>query len=55
MRESGFYWVNLQGEWLIMMWEQSHKSGYWTCVGTENVFEDSEFREIDERQIKRDE
>ena len=55
MRQSGYYWVDYQGEWMIMYWELqgSIKIGYWTCVGNENVFIDSEFREIDERRIER--
>lgn len=50
-RASGFYWVNYCGDWLIA--EYLADSSYWWVVGSEEVFDDSDFDQIDERRIVR--
>lgn len=50
-RQSGFYWVNFTGiEWEIGRYGAS---GFWTLG--DDVFNDSDFAEIDERRIERSE
>lgn len=53
MREDGFYWIRLLISWEIAYYSKSNNN--WTIVGRMNRFNNSDFEEIDERQIKRDE
>ena len=47
MRETGYYWVKLDG-----IFEIGYYSGLlWTLIETENYFEDDYFEEIDENRI----
>lgn len=48
-RENGFYYVNLQGEWIIAQWNGK----LFLLPGIETAFHDLDFREIDERKINR--
>ena len=53
-RESGFYWVKVKGnppEWWVG--EYFDTTGVWCLCGLEGEFDDDNFLEIDERQIKR--
>ena len=53
-RESGFYWVKVAGrppEWWVG--EYFDTTGDWCLCGLGEEFNDSDFLEIDERQIKR--
>ena len=53
-RQSGFYWVKVAGrppEWWVG--EYSDTTGDWCLCGLGEEFNDSDFLEIDERQIKR--
>ena len=44
-RESGFYWVEYEGEWQPAHFE----AGVWLIVGDSEYLEASEFSEIGER------
>lgn len=54
-RESGFYWCNYMGHWVICQY--CVIDDWWDIPGMNNntVFEDSNFKEIDERRIVREE
>lgn len=57
-RESGYYWVNYQGEWGVALWykESKDSNGCWLTAGNEATIDfDSLFEEIDERRIVREE
>ena len=47
MREAGYYWCRVKDDWCIYYWNSEWKS--W-----EEAWEDSDFDEIDEKQIKRE-
>ena len=50
MRETGYYWGRVKGDWDIYYW-----SGYnWYCFGPDNGWSEEYFDEIDEKQIKRE-
>jgi hypothetical protein len=51
MREPGYYWVKLKGEWTIARWASSGGISLWILSGYD--FEDSYFEEIDENKIVR--
>ena len=54
MRPSGYYWVKrVHFGWIIGQW--SHLQKVWTIFISDKIFDDLDFEEIDERQIKRDE
>jgi hypothetical protein len=50
MREKGYYWVKLNAEWIVALFEQL---GYWYIPGSESIFLDYNFDEIDEIRILR--
>jgi hypothetical protein len=51
-REPGYYWVlNRDEEWIIAEWRIGYYFHEWYSLG--KFFEDSEWLEIDENQIKR--
>ena len=50
MREPGYYWCKLGGEWIIAKWYGK----YWGTINDIAEWEDTLFEEIDENQIKRD-
>lgn len=52
-RESGYYWVNCKGEWIVAQWDKS--MNWWVITGNERLFYDKDFDEIDERRIVREE
>lgn len=52
-RESGYYWVKIKGEWIVAQWDKS--MDWWVITGNEHLFYDSDFEEIDERRIVREE
>ena len=49
MRKSGFYWVKFFGGWESAFFEETES--VWTIVGTESVFDDSDFDKINENRI----
>ena len=52
MRECGFYWVRFHQE---DKGEVAYWNGmYWFITESENPYEDEDFSEIDEKQIKRE-
>ena len=52
MREEGWYWVKLRGEWEIKEW--SSFIGRWVTRGLTADLYDSQWEEIDERKIIRE-
>ena len=53
-RESGFYWVRVGGnppEWWIAQYFSI--DGTWEACGLSGKFDDLDFLEVDEQQIKR--
>lgn len=48
-RKDGYYWVKYSGSFIIA----EYFNGYWFTFGDEDVINDSDFEEIDERQICR--
>lgn len=53
-RESGFYWCNLfRNKWVVCQWDRNIM--IWRVPGRDRSFEDSDFEEIDERRITREE
>ncbi len=59
-RESGFYFVKYDGEWIVVEWFQKDNkklSGYacWFMPGDHKEYYDSDLDEIDERPIVREE
>lgn len=52
-REGGFYWVKYVDEWMIAEWYAPW--GHWQTSQSSKVFHDSDFIEIDERPIVREE
>jgi hypothetical protein len=54
MRQSGYYWVKIRGSWLIAQYLGTGTGIKWMLFGSNNYAKDSDFEEIDERQIKRD-
>ena len=52
MRETGYYWITVKSGDRIGYYNS--KFNKWTICGYEEVFSDSEFDEIDEKQIKRE-
>ncbi len=50
-RKIGFYWVKYQGVWQIAYWEIWN----WEITGSDDILDDSDFDEIDERIIERQE
>jgi hypothetical protein len=52
-RQSGFYWVEIYGEWTIGYWIKEHSS--WDLPGYIPEYEDKDFLEIDYRPIVRGE
>jgi len=53
-REEGYYWVRKYGRWMPAEWVLTNKRCYWNIMGLEYFFDDSEFEEIDENRIIRD-
>lgn len=51
MRQSGYYWVKLWGDWVIAKYDFI---GNWYAPECLSIFSDKDFEEIDEKQIKRD-
>lgn len=47
-RKDGFYWAKYSGEWIVCCYNKYD----WSIPGNECDFTDSDFEEIDERQIK---
>lgn len=46
-RKSGYYWVNLKGEWVI----DKYFDSWWYLVGYGRNLRDTNFEEIDETPI----
>lgn len=46
MREAGYYWGRIKDDWCIYYWHSEYNT--W-----EEAWNNSDFDEIDERQIKR--
>lgn len=59
MRESGYYFVLYHGNWEPALWDSKEKVmgelGAWFITGRESSLDDSDFDEIDERKIVREE
>lgn len=55
MREDGFYWVKLWDNWIVGEYIYNEDGGEWCVTKRLSNLYDSDFDEIDERQIKRDE
>jgi hypothetical protein len=57
MREEGYYWVKWEGEYHIAQYiiDEDKGGGHWGLTFCDEWISESEFTEIDERQIKRDE
>lgn len=52
MREDGHYWIKFKYHpWQIGYFYENK----WSIAGDQAIWRDSDFEEIDERQIKRDE
>jgi hypothetical protein len=57
MREEGYYWVKMGGDWQIARWSSPYTDGTepeWSVIAWLIPFNDSDFEEIDERRITRD-
>ena len=57
-RETGFYWVKFEGEWVVGHFNHFDKEEemYWWTIPEEWIagdLEDRNFEEIDENKIKR--
>jgi hypothetical protein len=52
MREPGYYWVKNDGKWIIALWVNDGHYTEWE-IG-DRIEQDSDFEEIDERRITRD-
>jgi hypothetical protein len=54
-RVTGFYWVKNKWGWFIAFYNNQYCEGesYWERIGIENTYLDSDFEEIDENQIIR--
>lgn len=52
MRKNGYYWVKSRGAWWMAMYLGVNK--VWLLFGNNNYAKDSDFEEIDERKIERD-
>lgn len=50
MRMSGFYWLKTDHSWIVGEWSQNHVC--WYLCGNDGMFDDSDFLEINENQIK---
>lgn len=51
-RESGYYWVQLRSDrWTIAEYLQKHNT--WRLTGDEDVWENTDFKCIDETKIER--
>lgn len=50
MRETGYYWCLLEDDWNIFYYNKTYKM----FMGMGVDFEESDFQEIDEKQIKRE-
>ena len=51
-RKEGYYWVNIFEDYFeVMKW--NYKQKLWERIGIEDTYDDSDFKEIDERQICR--
>lgn len=52
MRQEGYYWVKRHGQWIIAVWlKDGYYGSYWYLTGTETMFKDSDFEEINENRI----
>lgn len=52
MRESGYYWLNEGDDWVVFFF-YSHRN-VWQAIGGIYTYVDSDFQEIDEKQITRE-
>jgi len=52
MREEGYYWVKLDGDFIIGYY--SKRFNDWEIVGNKRFMGETRFSEIDEKQIKRE-
>ncbi len=51
-RKQGYYWVNIWNDYFeVMKWVSKEK--HWERIGIEDIYDDSDFKWIDERQICR--
>jgi len=50
-RENGYYWVKFQRNWIIAKWDKYYRN--WSIMDNDTSFEDFEFDEIDEMQIRK--
>ena len=48
-RKSGFYWVKLDGEWIVAEWDS--KFNWWDITGWDDSLRDSDFDKINENRI----
>ena len=48
-RKNGFYWVKLQGEWIVSEW---YDESCWLLPGNESTFDDNYFDEINEKKLE---
>jgi len=62
MREPGFYWVKkkypedrISPNWWVIAEYDRYDTGMWNLIADEDAFNDSDFKEIDERRIVREE
>jgi hypothetical protein len=55
MRKEGFYWVRLKGgaPWRIGHFSSVDDFGSWTLNGSEWIFRDEDFEEIDENKLEK--
>ena len=55
MRETGYYWIRwMSGDWDILFYKKDITNNFWFSIGSENPIKESDFIEIDEKQIKRE-
>lgn len=47
MRENGYYWVLLDGKWIIAEWENE----FWKLTGQYMRFSDNHFEQIFENKL----
>ena len=52
MRETGWYWIRISENWEVGYY--SSKLKRWIISGTQMLYIEEEFQEIDEKQIKRE-
>lgn len=50
MRETGYYWGRVKGDWDIYYWS----GNFWYCFGPDSEWDEEYFDEIDEKRIKRE-